>query len=63
MHGCYYRKLQQNDEINISGSRTKHKGSRTKQIISQFQGYLGGINDQEISTKFLPHNRQNDSNN
>ena len=35
--------------------------SRTKQITSQFEGYLEAIQDQEIPTKFLFHKRQIDS--
>ena len=58
MHGYYYRKLQQNDNIDISVSQQR---SRTKQITSQFEGYLGAIQDQEIPTKFLVHKRQIDS--
>ena len=58
MHGYYYRKLQQNDNIDISVSQQR---SRTKQITSQFEGYLGAIQDQETSTKFLVHKRQIDS--
>ena len=58
MHGYYYRKLQQNDKIDISVSQQR---SRTKQITSQFEGYLGAIQDQEIPTKFLVHKRQIDS--
>ena len=55
MHGYYYRKLQQNDNIDISVSQQR---SRTKQITSQFEGCLGVIQDQEIPTKFLVHKRQ-----
>ena len=44
MHGYYYRKLQKNDKIDISVSQQR---SRTKQITSQFEGYLGSIQDQE----------------
>ena len=58
MHGYYYRKLQQNDNIDISVSQQR---SRTKQITSQFEGYLGAIHDQEIPTKFLVHKKQIDS--
>ena len=58
MHGYYYRKLQQNDNIDISVSQQR---SRTKQITSQFEGYLGAIHEQEIPTKFLVHKRELDS--
>ena len=58
MHGYYYRKLQQNDKIDISVSQQR---SRLKQITSQFEGYLGAIQDQEIPTNFLVHKRQIDS--
>ena len=58
IHGCHYRKLQQNDNIDISVSQQR---SGTKQITSQFEGYLGAIQDQEIPTKFLVHKRQIDS--
>ena len=34
--------------------------SSTKQITSHFEGYLGGIQDQEIPTKFPAHKRQID---
>ena len=36
------------------------QGSRTKQITSQFEGYLGEIPDQEIQTKFPFLKRQID---
>ena len=36
------------------------QGSRTKQITSQFEGYLGAIPDQEIQTKFPFLKRQTD---
>ena len=58
MHGCYYRKLQHNDDIDISVSQQR---SRTKQITSQFESYLGAIQDQEILATFLVHKRQVDS--
>ena len=58
MHGYCYRKLQQNDNIDMSVSQQR---SRTKQITSQFKGYLGTIQDQQIPTKFLVHKRQIDS--
>ena len=58
MHGYYYRKLQQDDNIDISVSQQR---SRTKQITSQFKGYLGAIQDQEIPTKSLVHKRQIES--
>ena len=53
----YYRKLQQYDNIDMSESQ---QGSRTKQITSQFEGYLGAIPDQEIQTKFPFLKRQID---
>ena len=36
------------------------QGSRTKQITSQFEGYLGAIQDQEIQTKLPFPKRQID---
>ena len=58
MHVPYYRKLQQNDNIDISVSQQR---SRTKKITSQFEGYLEAIQDQDIPTKFFVHERQIDS--
>ena len=58
MHGYCYRKLQQNNNIDKSIGQQR---SRTKQITSQFKGYLGAIQDQEIPKKFLVHKRQIDS--
>ena len=58
IHWYYYRKLQQNDNIDISVSQQR---SLTKQITSQFEGHLEAIQDQEIPTKFLGHKRQLDS--
>ena len=55
MHGYYHRKLQQNDNIDISVSQQR---SRTKQITSQFEGYLGVIQDQEMPIKLLVYKRQ-----
>ena len=52
MHGYYYRKLQQNGNIDISVSQQR---SRRKQITSQFEVYLGAIQDEEIPTKLLVH--------
>ena len=49
MHGYYYRKLQRNDNIDISVSQQR---CRTKQITLQFEGYLGAIQDQEVPTNF-----------
>ena len=57
-HRYYYRKLQQNDNIDIP---VRQQRSRTKQITQQFEGYLGAIQDQEVPTKFLVHKRQIDS--
>ena len=47
-----FRKLQQDDNIDISA---KQQRSRTKQITSQLEGYLQAIQDQETPTKFLVH--------
>ena len=58
MHGYYYRKLQQHDNIDISVSQQR---SCAKQITLQFEGYRGAIQDQEIPKKFLVHKRQIDS--
>ena len=58
MYRCYYRKLQQNNNIDISASQQR---SRTEEITLQFEGYLGAIQDQEIPAKFLVHKRQIDS--
>ena len=58
MHGYYYRKLQQNDNLDISVSQQR---PRKKQITLQFEGYLGAIQDQELPRKCLIHKRQIDS--
>ena len=58
MHGYYYSKQQQDDNVDISA---KQQRSRTKQITSQFEGYLEAIQDQAIPTEFLVHKRQIDS--
>ena len=58
MHGYYYRKLQQNDNIDISVSQQRF---HTKQITSQFEGYLGAIQDQEMPTKYLVHKIRNNN--
>ena len=53
-----HRKLKQNDSIDMSVNQQR---SCTKQITSQFEGYLGAIQDHEIPTNFLVHKRQIDS--
>ena len=58
MHRCYYRKLQQNNNIDISASQQR---SCTEEITLQFEGYLRAIQDQEIPAKFLVYKRQIDS--
>ena len=58
MHGYFYKKLINNDEIDqkLSCSRTKNHS-----MTSHFEGYLAAIRDQEIPTKFLKHKRQIDA--
>ena len=58
MHGYHYRKLQQNDYVDIYVSQRRY---RTKQIALQFEGYLEAIQGQEIPIKFLVHKIQIDS--
>ena len=58
MHWYYHRRLQQNYSIDISASQQR---SHKKQIRSQFEDYLGAVQDQEIATTFLVHKRQIDS--
>ena len=58
MHGYYYKKLQQNNNLELFVSQQR---SCTKQITSQFEVYLGAIQDQEIPTKFLVQKRHIDS--
>ena len=55
MHGYFYKKLINNEEIDqkLSCSRTK-----THSMTSHFEGFLAAIRDQEIPTKFLKHKRQ-----
>ena len=58
MHGYFYKKLINNDEIDqkLSCLRTKNRS-----MTSHFEGYLAAIRDQEIPTKFLKHKRQIDA--
>ena len=58
MHGYFYKKLINNNEIDqkLSCLRTKNCS-----MTSHFEGYLAAIRDQEIPTKFLKHQRQIDA--
>ena len=58
MHGYYYKKLQQNNNLELFVSQQR---SCTKQITSQFEVYLEAIQDQELPTKFLVQKRHIDS--
>ena len=58
MHGYFYKKLINNNEIDqkLSCLRTKNCS-----MTSHFEGYLAAIRDQEIPTKFLKHKRKIDA--
>ena len=58
MHGYCYRKMDQDDNIDMSAIQQR---VCTKKITLQFEGYPGAIQEQEIPTRFLVHNRQIDS--
>ena len=58
MHEHYQRKLQQENNIDISVSQQRY---HAQQIKSQFQDYLQAIQDHQIPTKFLVYKKQIDS--
>ena len=58
VHSYLYNKLQSNSKIdtNISNSR-----STDKSMMSQFEGHLASIHDQEIPTKYLINKQQKEA--
>ena len=54
VHSYYYKKLKSDNEIDIKASLS---WTRDKNIISEFEGYMFSVQEQEISTKYLINKR------